>query len=138
MLRFILAALAALTFAAPAAAQIDIALDPFPYNGGTTSVEALYMGVPVLVRAGDRYVAHMGESILHNAGLPDWIASDEADYAALAAAKAADLEALAALRAGLRGRMLASPLFDAPRFARNLEDAMRGMWAKWCAAQRRA
>ena len=95
------------------------------------------MGVPVLVRAGDRYVAHMGESILHNAGLPEWIAADEADYPVRGARLAADLDALAALRAGLRDRMLASPLFDAPRFARNLEDAMRGMWATWCAAQRR-
>lgn len=118
--------------------EIDIALDPFPYNGGTTTVEALYMGVPVLVRAGDRYVAHMGESILHNAGLPQWIAASEADYAVRGARLAADLDALATLRAGLRDRMLASPLFDAPRFARDLEDAFRGMWATWCAAQRRA
>ncbi|MEP7240129.1 MAG: tetratricopeptide repeat protein [Devosia sp.] len=117
--------------------EIDIALDPFPYNGGTTTVEALYMGVPVLVRAGDRYVAHMGESILHNAGLADWIAPDEVAYAGLGAAKAADLEALAVLRAGMRARMLASPLFDGPRFARNFEDAMRGMWRLWCATQGR-
>jgi predicted O-linked N-acetylglucosamine transferase (SPINDLY family) len=118
--------------------EIDIALDPFPYNGGTTTVEALYMGVPVLVRAGDRYVAHMGESILHNAGLADWIAPDEAAYAALGARLAADLPALAALRASLRPLMLASPLFDAPRFARNFEAALRAMWQTWCAAQRRA
>ena len=117
--------------------EIDIALDPFPYNGGTTTVEALYMGVPVLVRAGDRYVAHMGESILHTAGLPEWIAADEADYAVRGARLAADPEALAALRAGLRARVLASPLFDAPRFARHLEAAMRGMWVTWCAAQGR-
>jgi protein O-GlcNAc transferase len=117
--------------------EIDIALDPFPYNGGTTTVEALYMGVPVLVRAGDRYVAHMGESILHNVGLPEWIAPDEMAYPDLAAKMAADLPALAALRADLRQRMLASPLFDAPRFGRNLEDAIRGMWRVWCAAQGR-
>jgi predicted O-linked N-acetylglucosamine transferase (SPINDLY family) len=118
--------------------EIDIGLDPFPYNGGTTTVEALYMGVPVLVRAGDRYVAHMGESILHNAGLPEWIAPAETGYAGLAARFAADLPALAALRAGMRGRMLASPLFDAPRFARQFEQAIRGMWHLWCAAHRRA
>jgi len=118
--------------------EIDIALDPFPYNGGTTTVEALYMGVPVLVRAGDRYVAHMGESILHNAGLTDWIAPNAASYPGLAARMASDLSALAELRAGLRARMLASPLFDAPRFARNFEDAVRGMWRNWCAAQGRA
>jgi protein O-GlcNAc transferase len=117
--------------------ELDIALDPFPYNGGTTTVEALYMGVPVLVRAGDRYVAHMGESILHNAGLSDWIAADATDYAGRGARLASDLEALAALRAGLRTRMLRSPLFDAPHFARSLEDAFRGMWSIWCAAQRR-
>ena len=118
--------------------EIDIALDTFPYNGGTTTVEALYMGVPVLVRAGDRYVAHMGESILHNAGLADWIAPDEAAYAGLGAYFAADLGGLATLRSSLRNRMLASPLFDAPRFARNLEAAIRGMWRLWCAAERRA
>ncbi|MEO7224034.1 MAG: glycosyltransferase, partial [Devosia sp.] len=118
--------------------EIDVALDPFPYNGGTTTVEALYMGVPVLVRAGDRYVAHMGESILHNAGLPEWIAETEADYAIRGARLASDLDALASLRAGLRNRMLASPLFDARRFARSLEGALRGMWGNWCVAQRRA
>lgn len=117
--------------------EIDIALDPFPYNGGTTTVEALYMGVPVLVRAGDRYVAHMGESILHNSGLPEWIAADGADYVARGARFASDIPALAALRSGLRDRMLATPLFDAPRFARNFEDALRGMWQRWCAAERR-
>jgi predicted O-linked N-acetylglucosamine transferase (SPINDLY family) len=117
--------------------ELDIALDPFPYNGGTTTVEALYMGVPVLVRAGDRYVAHMGESILHHAGLAEWIAADEEAYSALGARLAADIDGLAALRAGLRERMRASPLFDAPRFARNLEDAIRGMWRRWCAAERR-
>jgi len=119
-------------------AEIDIALDPFPYNGGTTTVEALYMGVPVLVRAGDRYVAHMGESILHNTGLTDWLAPNESAYAALGVAKASDLEALAALRASLRDRMVSSPLFDAPRFARNFEAAVRGMWQVWCASHRRA
>jgi predicted O-linked N-acetylglucosamine transferase (SPINDLY family) len=117
--------------------EIDVALDPFPYNGGTTTVEALYMGVPVLVRAGDRYVAHMGEGILHSAGLPEWIAPDAASYAATGLARTRDISALAELRAGLRDRMLASPLFDAPRFARNLESAIRGMWRIWCAAQRR-
>ena len=117
--------------------EIDAALDPFPYNGGTTTVEALYMGVPVLVRAGDRYVAHMGEGILHSAGLPEWIAPDATAYAATGKRLTSDIEALANLRAGLRDRMLASPLFDAPRFAHNLEIAIREMWRIWCAAQRR-
>lgn len=117
--------------------EIDIALDPFPYNGGTTTVEALYMGVPVLARAGDRYVAHMGESILHNAGLPQWIAADEATYPQLGARLASDLSSLATLRSTMRERMLQSPLFDAPRFARNLEAAIRQMWRIWCGAQGR-
>ena len=115
--------------------QVDIALDPFPYAGGTTSVEALWMGVPVLTRRGDRYVAHMGENILQNMGLPDWIAADTDDYVQKAAAFAADPAGLAALRQNLRHRLLVSPLCDAPRFARNLELALRGMWRKWCAGQ---
>jgi protein O-GlcNAc transferase len=114
---------------------IDIALDPFPYAGGTTSVEALWMGVPVLTLRGDRYVAHMGENILHNVGLPDWIAADGAGYVAKAAAFAADLGQLTTLRQSLRHRLVTSPLCDAPAFARHFEAALRGMWAAWCAAQ---
>jgi predicted O-linked N-acetylglucosamine transferase (SPINDLY family) len=117
--------------------EIDVALDTFPYNGGTTTVEALYMGVPVLVRAGDRYVAHMGEGILHCAGLPEWIAPDTGSYAATGVRLTGDIAALAKLRAGLRARILASPLFDAPRFAGNLEAAIRQVWRIWCAAHGR-
>jgi predicted O-linked N-acetylglucosamine transferase (SPINDLY family) len=113
--------------------RIDIALDPFPYPGITTTVEALWMGVATLTLRGDRFIRHQGETILHNAGLPDWIAADEDDYVAKAVTYAADLEALAALRAQLRPRLLASPLCDAPRFARHLEQAFRQMWRIWCA-----
>ena len=112
--------------------RVDIALDPFPYNGTTTSVEGLWMGVPLLALKGDRLVSHMGESIVHTMNLPEWIAADEDDYVAKAVAFASDLPSLAALRAGLRSRLLASPICDAPRFARNLETAFRGMWRKWC------
>ena len=115
--------------------RVDIALDPFPYAGGTTTVEALWMGVPVLTLKGDRYVAHMGESILHNVGVPDWIAADVADYATKAATFAADATALKTLRQNLRHRLATSPLMDAPRFARNLETAFRQMWVKWCEEQ---
>ena len=115
--------------------RVDIALDPFPYNGTTTSVEGLWMGVPLLALKGDRLVSHMGESILHTMGMPEWIAADKDDYVAKAAAFAADLSALAAVRAGLRQRLLASPICDAPRFARNLEAAFRGMWRTWCEQQ---
>jgi protein O-GlcNAc transferase len=111
--------------------RVDIALDPFPYPGGTTSVEALWMGVPVLTKRGDRFLSHMGESILHNAGLADWIADDDDDYVAKAVAHTADLSRLAALRAGLRQQVLASPLFEAKQFARNFEAAMWGMWQNW-------
>jgi predicted O-linked N-acetylglucosamine transferase (SPINDLY family) len=93
------------------------------------------MGVPVLTLKGDRFISHQGETILHSAGLPEWIAENEEDYVAKASAFAGDLEQLALLRARLRGQVLASPLFDAPRFARNLEAAFRGMWREWCASQ---
>jgi protein O-GlcNAc transferase len=110
--------------------QVDIALDTFPYPGVTTSVEALWMGVPVLSLQGDRFLSRTAGSIAHNAGLPDWIAADEDDYVAKAVAFASDLDRLAALRAGLRQQVLASPLFDAPRFARHFEDALWGMWQR--------
>ena len=115
--------------------DVDIALDPFPYPGITTTVEALWVGVPALAMKGDRFISHQGETILHNVGLPQWIAADADDYVAKAAAFAGDLRALATLRDGLRERLLASPLCDAPRFAHNLEAAFRGMWRKWCEQQ---
>jgi protein O-GlcNAc transferase len=115
--------------------NIDIALDPFPYGGGTTSIEALWMGVPVLTLRGDRYAGHMGENIMHNMGMPEWIADGPDDYVRKAAGFAGDLPALAGLRGELRPRLAASPLMDAPRFARHLEEAFRGMWRRWCQDQ---
>ena len=115
--------------------DVDLALDPFPYPGITTTVEALWTGVPALAMKGDRFISHQGETILHNVGLPQWIAADADDYVAKAAAFAGDIRALATLRDGLRERLLASPLCDAPRFAHNLEAAFRGMWRKWCEQQ---
>lgn len=114
---------------------IDIALDPFPYTGGTTTCEALWMGVPVITRRGDRFVAHMGENILNGIGRPDWIACDTADYVRRAAALAADSRALANARSGLRSRFAASPMGDEARFARHFEEALRGMWHDWCDRQ---
>lgn len=108
--------------------RVDVALDPFPFPGGTTTVEALWMGVPVITRAGQRFISHAGESILHTAGLDDWVARDDEGYIAIARRFASNLPQLAALRAGLRQRFLASPLCDGPRFARNLETAFRAMW----------
>ena len=115
--------------------KVDIALDTFPYPGVTTSAEALWMGVPVLSMQGDRFMSCTAGSIAHNAGLPDWIAADEDDYVAKAVTFASNLERLADLRAVLRERVLASPLFDAPRFARNFEDALWGMWQRFLAQQ---
>ncbi len=109
--------------------RVDVALDPFPFPGGTTSFEALWMGVPVLTRKGDRFLSRVGETIMRNAGLADWIAEDEDDYVARAVRVASDLDRLARLRRDLRAQVLASPLFDSGRFARHFEAAMSGMWA---------
>lgn len=108
--------------------QVDIGLDPFPFTGGTTSAESLWMGVPVLTLAGDRLVSRQGVGLLMNAGLPDWVAQDADDYVARAQAHAADLPRLAALRKGLREQVRASPLFDAARFAQDFEAALLGMY----------
>jgi len=109
---------------------VDISLDPFPFPGGTTSVEGLWMGVPLITLRGDRLISHQGEGILHNAGLSDWIAENEDDYLAKAVQYSTDLEYLSALRSRLRVQALASPLFDAARFARHLEAALWEMWEK--------
>ena len=108
--------------------QVDFVLDTFPYTGGTTTCEALWMGVPTLTLKGATMIARQGAGMLACVGLDDWIASDEADYVAKAISHAADLDRLASLRNNLRQRSLASALFDAPRFARNLENAFRAMW----------
>ncbi|CAN7154985.1 tetratricopeptide repeat protein [Trinickia sp. LjRoot230] len=108
--------------------RVDFALDPFPYPGGTTSVEGLWMGVPVLGRHGGRFLAHLGEMVLRTVGLDDWIALDDEDYLARAIAFAADLPALARLRAGLRERVERSPLCDAERFAAHFSTALEQMW----------
>ena len=116
--------------------KIDIMLDPFPYPGGTISAESLWMGVPVLTRKGNRFISHNGETIAHNSGQSNWIAKDKADYVAKAIHFSADLCALARLRSGLRAQVLASPLFDANRFARNFETAMQEIWDDYSAINR--
>src|SRR5574340_155957 len=116
-------------------AEVDIILDTFPYPGGTTTCEALWMGVPTLTLAGDSLLARQGASLLTAAGLEEWVATSKEEYIAKAIALASDKPKLAALRAGLRQQVVASPLFDAPRFARNFEDALWGMW-RTCQAER--
>ncbi len=112
--------------------RVDIALDPFPYTGGTTTCEALWMGVPVLTLAGERFLSRQGVGLMMNAGLPEWIASNADEYVARAVSHARDLKTLALLRSGLRQRVLASPLFDAPLFAHHFERALRKIWQQWC------
>ena len=113
--------------------RVDIALDPYPFPGGTTSVEGLWMGVPMITLQGDRIISRQGESILHNLGLQDWIAQNEDDYVDLAVKKAADLSGLARLRGELRTRLEASPLCDAKLFAQHLEQAFQQMWKNYTA-----
>lgn len=110
--------------------RVDIGLDPFPYNGVTTTMEALWMGVPVLSLAGERFLARQGVGILNNAGLGDWVAADGTSLIVKAQSWSADLERLSALRADLRRRLKASPLLDAPRFARHFEESLFGMWRR--------
>lgn len=113
-------------------ADIDIALDPFPYNGTTTTCEALWMGVPVVALIGDRHSGRVGFDLLSQLGLADLAARDIDAYVAIAVALAGDRPRLQGLRSELRNRMRASPLFDAPRFARAFEDGLRVMWREWC------
>jgi len=115
--------------------RVDIALDSFPYNGTTTTFEALYMGAPVIALAGDRHASRVGLSILSNLGLARLVAESPDAYVQLAIHLARDADDRRSLRTSLRDRLLASPLCDAPTFARRLGDALRSMWRAWCAAQ---
>jgi protein O-GlcNAc transferase len=108
--------------------EVDVALDPFPYGGGTTTCDALWMGVPVISRAGSTAVSRSGLSILSNVGLAELVAFDGEQYVQRALELAQDLPRLSVLRASLRQRMQDSPLMDAPRFARNVEAAYRSLW----------
>lgn len=118
--------------------RIDISLSPFPYPGGTTTAESLWMGVPVLCRHGDRFLGHLCESVVQSAGLGDWIARGDDDYVAKAVAFAGDRQALAALRAGLRARVANSSLCRPDRFARTLEAQLAAMWREHVHGGKRA
>lgn len=112
---------------------MDLTLDCFPHNSGTTLFESLYMGVPYVTLAGRPSVGRLGSSILEGAGHAEWIARTEDEYMEKVVALASDLPKLAALRAGLRGEVEASALMDAPAFARKVEMAYREMFAIWSA-----
>ena len=114
--------------------RMDIALDTFPYGGGTTTCDALWMGVPVVSLAGKMAVGRGGLSILSNIGLPELVGRSEDEYVRIATGLAGDLPRLANLRSTLRRRMQQSPLMDAKRFSRNVEAAYRQMWRNWCAS----
>ena len=113
--------------------RIDVALDPFPYTGGTTTCDALWMGVPVITLAGRSAVQRGGVSLLASAGLGQWIAGSETDYVALATRAASDLSVLCDLRHTMRQRLTGSPLMQPEIFARDVEQAYRFAWRNWCA-----
>ena len=113
--------------------RVDLALDPFPCNGGSTTCESLWMGVPTLTLAGATFRERAGLSLLTNAGLTEFITHDLEAYVAAAVALARDPARLAGVRAGLRERMRVSPLLDARGYARDLESLYRAAWKTWCA-----
>jgi predicted O-linked N-acetylglucosamine transferase (SPINDLY family) len=115
--------------------RLDIALDPFPYTGHITSLDALWMGVPLVSLAGPRPVSRAGLSQLSLLGLPELVASSEEEYVTIAARLAGDRSRLAELRATLRSRMEGSPLMDAASYTRNVEKAFRVLWRQWCAGE---
>ena len=112
--------------------RIDLALDPFPYTGHTTTLDGLWMGVPLVTLAGTTIASRGSLSILSNLGLTELVVKNKADYVALAVALAGDISRLRELRAGLRERLERSVLTDANRFARQAEAAYRTLWHKWC------
>ncbi len=114
--------------------SIDIGLDCFPHNSGTTLFETLYMGIPYVTLAGRPGVGLLGSSILHGVQHPEWIAQSEEDYIEKVLALAGDSHQLARIRAGLRQEMQSSALMDEAGFARKVEGAYRAMWQKWCTA----
>jgi predicted O-linked N-acetylglucosamine transferase (SPINDLY family) len=117
--------------------DVDIALDPVPYNGGTTTLQALWMGVPVVTLAGANFVGRMGASFMQSLGRPEWVAQDDAGYVAAAVALARARGAVRAGRALLRERMRASPLADIDSYARHFEACLRAMWIAYCAGDGR-
>jgi protein O-GlcNAc transferase len=115
--------------------EVDVALDPMPYSGGLTTLESLWMGVPVITLPGRRFCARHSLSHVTVLGHPEWAAEDADGYVRIAACFAADLGSLAALRAGMRARMAASPLCDGLAFTQGLEVAYRIMWHQHCATR---
>lgn len=118
--------------------RVDLALDPYPYNGGTTTLDSLWMGIPVVSLAGAAGVSRCAASHLCNVGLPALIAQSWDDYVRIGVELAGDLPRLAQMRAGLRERMRASPILDAPRLTAALEALYRDAWREWCVRSKSA
>lgn len=116
--------------------RADIALDPFPYNGTTTTCEALLMSVPVVALRGGPHRARVGASLLGSAGLGGLVAGSEDEYVEIAAGLANDPARLLSLHQSTRGVMLASPVCDATAYAREFEHALRAVWREWCGGGR--
>ncbi|MBM3554769.1 MAG: peptide-binding protein, partial [Alphaproteobacteria bacterium] len=116
---------------------VDIALDTYPHTGGVTSVEALWMGVPILTLVGPNPQSRGTGSLLRQVGLADYIATDTADFAARAAARAAEVERRIELRTRLRQAAFTAPAGDGPRYGKALTAALRGIWRDWCAEAKR-
>ena len=108
--------------------QIDIALDPFPYSGVTTSLEANWMGVPLLTKKGNNFYSRIGVSINKNLGMDDWIANNEKDYISKAISKASDLEKLFQIKKELRNKFLKSPLSNTKQYAKHFENCLNLIW----------
>lgn len=115
--------------------DFDIALDPFPSNGGTTTFDALWMGVPVISRQGDRFASRIGASILTHLGQKEWIANNEDHFVDIAKCLASDIALLSVIRQGLRDKLANSALMDAPSFVQGFEHALRKMWHAWCKSE---
>jgi protein O-GlcNAc transferase len=114
--------------------KIDLALDTFPYNGTTTTCEALWMGVPVITLEGEVHESRVGLSLLSTIGLTELVARSKEDYISKAVGLAADIEKRTYLRSNLRTLMRSSPLMDFKGFTKNLENEYRKMWVRWCEA----
>jgi protein O-GlcNAc transferase len=112
--------------------EIDIGLDPFPYNGTTTTCDSLWMGVPVVTLDGDRFISRVGASLMRTVGLGELVAQSEDEVVAIAQRLANDLPRLTEIRRNLRGTLLASPLGDPTDFTRQFEAALRQAWQTWC------
>ena len=112
--------------------RVDIALDTTPFSGGTTTCDALWMGTPVVTAPGERSWSRSAASILTTLGLQDWVADSQEDYVRRAVQFARNPSTIPELRKSLRSRMRESPLMDARRFTRDMEEVYRRIWQSWC------